>query len=123
MEPWEYSYIQRKLLELTGIDLKSYKSAQMERRLAAYLARSGQSSWPGFFRAIANNPAEIAKLEQYLTIDVSSFFRDSERYGHLQTAILPALLHYRPSLRIWSAGCSRGHEPYSLAMVLTEMTG
>jgi CheR methyltransferase, all-alpha domain len=44
MEPWEYNYVQRKLLELTGIDLSGYKSAQIGRRLAAYLARSGQSS-------------------------------------------------------------------------------
>jgi chemotaxis protein methyltransferase CheR len=123
MEPWEYSYIQRKLLDLTGINLSCYKSAQMERRLTAYLARSGQSSWLRFFRAIEHNAAEIAKLEEYLTINVSSFFRDFERYEHLRMAILPALLHDRPSLRVWSAGCSRGHEPYSLAILLAAMTG
>ncbi|MFL5807622.1 MAG: CheR family methyltransferase [Roseiflexaceae bacterium] len=123
MEPWEYSYIQRKLRELMGIDLSCYKNAQMERRLAAYLARSGQSSWPRFFRVIEHNPAEIARLEEYLTINVSSFFRDVERYQQLQTVILPALLRDRPNLRVWSAGCSRGHEPYSLAMLLAEMSG
>jgi chemotaxis protein methyltransferase CheR len=123
MEPWEYSYIQRKLLKLTGIDLSCYKSAQMGRRLTAYLARSGQSSWPRFFRAIEHDSAEIAKLEEYLTINVSSFFRDHERYQHLQTAILPALLRERPNLRVWSAGCSRGHEPYSLAILLAEIAG
>ena len=123
MEPWEYSYIQRKLRELIGIDLSYYKNAQMERRLAAYLARSNQSSWPRFFRTIEHNPAEIARLEEYLTINVSSFFRDFERYQHLWTVILPALLHDRPNLRAWSAGCSRGHEPYSLAMLLAETSG
>jgi chemotaxis protein methyltransferase CheR len=123
MEPWEYNYVQRKLFELTGIDLNCYKSAQMGRRLTAYLARSGQLSWPGFFRAIEHNAAEIAKLEQYLTINVSSFFRDFERYRYLQTAILPALLHDRPNLRVWSAGCSRGHEPYSVAILLDTITG
>ena len=122
METWEYNYVQRRLLELTGIDLSCYKSAQMGRRLTAYLARSGQSSWPSFFRAIERNPIEIARLEQYLTINVSSFFRDVERYRYLRATILPRLLRERPSLRVWSAGCSRGHEPYSLAILLADIT-
>jgi chemotaxis protein methyltransferase CheR len=67
--------------------------------------------------------AELYKFKDYLTINVSSFFRDVEKFECLQKSILPGLMHGRPRLRAWSAGCSHGHEPYSLAMMLAETTG
>ena len=110
-------------MQLTGIDLNSYKSQQMQRRLNTYLLRSGQQSWPDFFKAIRTSPADIAKLKDYLTINVTAFFRDKEKYDYLKNVVMPELLRTRPQLRIWSAGCSRGHEPYSIAIMLAELTG
>jgi chemotaxis protein methyltransferase CheR len=72
---------------------------------------------------VRHSPAELSKLKDYLTINVTSFFRDREKFEHLQKVILPELLRAKPQLRIWSAGCSRGHEPYSLGIILAEMTG
>jgi len=123
MKETEYNYIKRQMMALLDIDLNSYKAPQMQRRLKVYLARSGYPNWPKFFRAIRSDPAELSKLKDYLTINVSSFFRDSEKYKYLQTSILPKLLRLRASLRIWSAGCSRGQEAYSLAILLAEATG
>lgn len=123
IEASEYNYIRRQILELTGVDLHWYKAPQMQRRLKAYLMRSNYSTWPKFFRALRDDPAELRKLKDYLTINVSSFFRDPEKYKHLQETILPELLRTRTTLRVWSAGCSRGHEPYTLAIILAEMTG
>ncbi len=123
MEEMEYNYIKRQVMKLTGVDLNCYKAPQMQRRLKAYLVRSGYSNWPKFFRTIRTNPAELNKLKDYLTINVSSFFRDPEKYKYLQTSILPELLGRRPTLRVWSAGCSRGQEIYSLAALLAEATG
>ncbi len=123
MDPWEYNYIKQQVLALIGVDLNSYKAPQMQRRLVVYLTRSGHPNWPRFFRAIQHDPAALTQLKNYLTINVSSFFRDIEKYHHLQTTILPELLHQRSSLRIWSAGCSCGQEAYSLAILLTEATG
>ncbi len=122
MESQEYFYIKRKILQLTGIDLEGYKCQQMQRRLQAYLTQSGHTSWPLFFRAIQNNPDQISRLRNYLTINVSSFFRDIEKYHYLRQNILPELLHGHPTLQVWSAGCSRGYEPYSLAIMLSEAT-
>jgi len=119
----EYNYVKQEILKLTGVDLNAYKSQQMQRRLTAYLLRSEYASWPDFFRFVRNSPAELAKLKDYLTINVTSFFRDRERFEYLRQVILPELLRTQPQLRVWSAGCSRGHEPYSVAILLAETTG
>jgi len=122
MEPLEYNYIKRQVMTLTHVDLNCYKAPQMQRRLKAYLNRSGYENWVKFFRAIQNDPLALRKFKDYLTINVSSFFRDPDKYQHLQTVILPELLRHNPVLRVWSAGCSYGQEAYSLAILLTEAT-
>jgi chemotaxis protein methyltransferase CheR len=123
MDAREYTYVTRKTLELTGVDLDCYKSAQMQRRLGTFLLRSGQPNWPAFFRAIQDDPEAIDQFRDYLTINVSYFLRDPDKYRVLQEHVLPELLRNRLNLHVWSAGCSRGHEPYSLLMALTEITG
>ncbi len=123
MNTLEYSFITREILDLTGVDLKCYKSTQVQRRLGSFLRRSGHTSWSQFFRAARNDHQTLAQLKNYLTINVSSFFRDADKYEHLREVVLPELLSRRVSLRIWSAGCSRGQEPYSLALTLAAMTG
>jgi len=122
MQVQEYNFVKLKVRNLMGLDLDCYKSAQMQRRLGSFLLRSGHSSWPSLFRAIQDDPMELSKLKNHLTINVSAFFRDPQKYEYLRTSILPRLLKQRPTLRVWSAGCSRGHEPYSLAMTLAEAT-
>ena len=122
MEPQEYSYIKREILNLVGVDLDAYKSQQMQRRLGTYLLRSGHTTWPSFFRSIRDDTEARRKLKDYLTINVSAFFRDPEKYKYLAEKILPELLQGRPSLRVWSAGCSQGQEPYTLAMLLAGLT-
>ena len=61
-------------------------------------------------------------MMDFLTINVSEFFRDSEQFKVLQTRVIPDLLSRSESLNIWSAGCSMGAEPYSVAMLLTELS-
>ena len=121
MDEWEYNYVQKQILLLIGVDLKCYKAPQMQRRLNTYLRRSDYPDWPRLFRTVRKSPVELEKLKTYLTINVSSFFRDPYKYKTLETKILPELLTDRPILRIWSAGCSRGQEAYSIAMLLSEM--
>ncbi len=123
MEEYEYNFVKYKILKLTGVDLGCYKSPQVQRRLRTYLLRSGHSTWPSFFRAIQNDAVELGKLKDYLTINVSSFFRDPEKFEYLRESILPELLRGHPRLHVWSAGCSHGHEPYSLTIALAETAG
>jgi len=62
-------------------------------------------------------------LRDYLTINVSSFFRDPEKFNYLRDNIFPELLDVQTPLKVWSAGCSYGQEPYSIAMILSEIAG
>lgn len=120
MEDLEYNYIKKQILTLTNVDLNCYKAPQMQRRLKAYLARSGFPNWPKFFRVLRADSDALNKFKDYLTINVSSFFRDPEKYDYLRKSVLPELLRKRSRLRVWSAGCSRGQEAYSLAILLAE---
>ena len=122
MDEFAYAYVRLKLLKLTGIDLEHYKSAQVQRRLAVFLEQSGCPHWPAFFRACEHDPQRIDALRNYLGINVSAFFRDPEKWKCLEEEVLPQLLRGHPSLRAWSAGCARGQEPYSLAVLLAEAT-
>ena len=121
MDELQYNYVQKQILLLLGVDLKCYKAPQMQRRLDTYLRRSGHPDWPRLFRAARTSPVELEKLKNYLTINVSSFFRDPHKYRLLETKILPELLAERSILRVWSAGCSRGQEAYSVAMLLSDL--
>ena len=65
-------------------------------------------------------PEEIAALRNALTINVTKFFRDPEVFSVLRHEIIPSLFRTKKRIRIWSAGCSSGEEPYSLAIILHE---
>lgn len=105
----------------TGIDLSAYKERQMIRRLTSYLRRVDAPSFAVLASRIARDDAALQHLKDYITINVSEFFRNPDRYQVLQREILPELLDKFGTLRIWSAGCSIGAEPYSLAILLEEL--
>jgi chemotaxis protein methyltransferase CheR len=122
MEAEVYGAVKRTIRGLLDINLDHYKDEQMKRRLDSWLVRSGAPAWPDYLRRLKTDATELARLRDYLTINVSSFFRDIERWNALRQTVLPALLRGRPRLRVWSAGCSIGLEPYSLAILLDEVT-
>lgn len=122
MEAETYVLIKKNIKNLLAIDLTYYKDEQMKRRLDSWLVRSGTPNWPDYFKRVRADDKELSRFRDYLTINVSAFFRDPERWQALRQTILPNLLKVNPHLRVWSAGCSIGPEPYTLAMVLDEMT-
>jgi chemotaxis protein methyltransferase CheR len=122
MELDTYAQVKRSVKGLLNIDLDGYKDEQMRRRLDAWLTRSGAESWNDYFRRARMEPHEQVRLRNYLTINVSAFFRDPDRWRDLREQVLPALLKTSPRLKVWSAGCSIGLEPYTLAMLFDEAT-
>ena len=122
MESEVYAQIKRSVKSLLDISLDHYKDQQMKRRLDAWLTRSGSPSWAAYFHRLRSEPEELARFRNYLTINVSAFFRDPERWRDVRERVIPALLQARPRLRVWSAGCSLGQEPYTLAILLDEVT-
>ncbi|MHB9145936.1 MAG: CheR family methyltransferase [Symbiobacteriia bacterium] len=117
-----FTLFSRKVKDLTGIDLSRYKSNQMERRLGTMMRRIGVDGYVGYARLIERDAAALKELKDFITINVSEFFRNPEKFDDLRDKIFPALLKQSPRLSIWSAGCSNGGEPYSMAMILEEMT-
>ena len=122
MDDQEYLYLTKKIHKLTNIDLKYYKSNQMRRRLDGFIARSNTSGIMHYCDDLELNKNALDKLRDFLTINVSEFFRDTSHFKTLQSVILPELLQNTQKLNIWSAGCSNGAEPYSIAIILDNLS-
>ena len=129
MDLEEYSFVKKAIKKTLNIDLDHYKDEQMRRRLDSWLARSFASHWEEYFRRLSSDEKETERFRDYLTINVSAFFRDLERWNALRENVMPELLQkalqLRPNdagLRVWSAGCSIGAEPYTLAIMLDELS-
>lgn len=121
MNDQEYCYLKQKSLVLTGIDLDCYKDQQMRRRLDGFMTSQSLSVVP-YCETLRRDPTALRKLRDFLTINVSEFFRDKQHFETLKTVILPDLLRRNRRLNIWSAGCSHGAEAYSVAMLLDEIS-
>lgn len=116
-----YLYLQQKLKQLSGIDLAMYKDRQMVRRLSGYLQRLELPSFYALARRIERDEKALEQLKAFITINVTEFFRNPDHFETLKRAVLPELAAAHCSLRIWSAGCSIGAEPYSVAILLAEL--
>lgn len=114
----QYQAFIQNIKRKTGIDLSLYKEAQMRRRLTSLYERKGYRSFEGFYDAIHGDEEILNEFLDRMTINVSEFYRNKERWDVLNKTIYPRLLKNSKRLKIWSAACSTGEEPYSLAMVL-----
>nr|WP_277992596.1 protein-glutamate O-methyltransferase CheR [Alicyclobacillus mali (ex Roth et al. 2021)] len=103
---------------LTGIDLNSYKRPQMERRVTHLRDRRGFSNFSAYAAALARDASLLRELVDRVTIQVSEFFRNPERWDDLRARLKAAAI---TPLRAWSAGCANGEEPYSLAVLCAEL--
>jgi chemotaxis protein methyltransferase CheR len=104
-----------------GVPLGQYKEPQMKRRLASIMARRSITGWPAFTKSIGTDQQLLSDVRDTLTINVSEFYRQPDRFLDLQDRFIPQMLRERKTLKFWSAGCSIGCEPYTLAMILNEV--
>jgi chemotaxis protein methyltransferase CheR len=118
----DWEAFKQKLNAKSSIDLNQYKPAQMQRRITNFMNRHGANTYLGFFQIIDANSQVYKDFIDFLTINVTEFFRTPEKFQELEDKVMPELLAASPRLNIWSAGCSTGAEPYSLAMILQEKT-
>ncbi|NLJ79081.1 MAG: protein-glutamate O-methyltransferase CheR [Tissierellia bacterium] len=115
-----YTDFKKNIYNLIGIDLDYYKEKQMKRRITSLRNRNGFSSFKQYFIGLQNDMALLNEFINYLTINVSEFYRNPTQWQTLETDILPDLIdNSRTPLRVWSSACSTGEEPYSLVMLLT----
>ena len=122
MDEKDWIEFKRKLKSKTDIDLDLYKEPQMKRRIGNLVTRSNAKSFVEYFENVAKDKDEFAAFIEYLTINVSEFYRTPDKFANLETDVIPDLLKRSSKLNIWSAGCSIGAEPYSLSMIMKEIT-
>jgi chemotaxis protein methyltransferase CheR len=118
----EYSCLKKRVLKLTNLDINCYKVQQMRRRLDMFYEHSKSSSMVDYCDKLEADKGKLTELVNFLAINVSEFFRDASQFVYLQNVVLPGLLHLNPRLKIWSAACSCGQEPYSIAIILDEIS-
>jgi chemotaxis methyl-accepting protein methylase len=108
--------------ERTGVDFSVYRVATMQRRVLNHMVTTGISSPVEYLEFLERSADATKGLLERLTIKVSSFYRNRDTFDALRERVLPQLAEERGGepLRIWSAGCAGGEEPYTLAMILEE---
>ena len=110
--------------ERSGVDFGGYRPSILQRRVQSRMVTVSATSYRDYLRRLREQPDEVDLLLQRLTIKVSRFFRNAETYCQLRDVLRDwrTAVHPEP-LRIWSAGCGHGEEPYSLAMLLADLPG
>ncbi len=117
-----YEEFKTHIYKMTGIDLSLYKERQMLRRINAIVAKYNYKDFSEYLNSIKSNKVMFEEFINYLTINVSEFYRNPEQWEVLKNEIFPELVKRKgANLRIWSAACSTGDEPYSLVMTLSDL--
>jgi len=116
----EFLRFKQKIAPLINLDLTNYKNKQMERRIVSLMNRNGIYKLDEYYRVLSSDSKKLEEFINMLTINVSEFFRNPDKFLELETKYLPELID-RPKLKVWSAGCSIGAEIYSLAMIFDKL--
>jgi len=118
---WDYERFKKSVLDLTKIDLSAYKENQMKRRIDTLISKHHITGYEHFVESLRKDKALFDEFVTYLTINVSEFYRNPEQWQLLDKKIFPELIQkFGKTLRIWSAACLTGDEPYSLVMALSK---
>ena len=117
-----FRVISERIYEFSGIKLPEAKREMVYARLARRLRTLGLASFDDYVRYLELEPAEWEHCTNALTTNVTAFYREEHHFGilaaHAQATARPG-----EPFRVWSAGCSTGEEPYTIAMCLGETLG
>lgn len=117
---YDYEWFKKAVYDLTKIDLNAYKEKQMKRRIDTLITKNGISGYEKYVAFIKENNTKFEEFVNYLTINVSEFYRNPDQWQVMDKEIIPELIsRFGKNLKIWSAACSTGDEPYSLVMALS----
>ena len=116
-----YEEFKKDIFGLTKIDLNSYKEKQMKRRIETLISKNKIDSYKNYVALIKKDKEKFEQFVNFLTINVSEFYRNPEQWALLDKEVFPELIKkFGKNLKIWSAACSTGDEPYSLVMALSK---
>lgn len=114
-----FDLLTAKITRERGFGCASYKEKCVRRRIAVRMRARSVHTFADYGLVLDRDPHEYELLLDALTINVTKFFRNPETFAAIDRELVPALYaRVEPQLRIWSAGCASGEEPYSLAMLM-----
>ena len=122
----EFARFRALIRKETGIHLKEHKRHLLVARLAQRLRELGLRSFSAYYEHLTGDRSgrEMSAFINRVTTNKTSFFREPHHFEFLRDRLIPHLRHSGSRrLRLWSAGCSSGEEPYSMAMILAETLG
>ena len=115
----EFNIFKKKISLFIGINLLNYKHKQLERRIAFLMNKHNILKLNDYYKILLSDKEKLNEFTNILTINVSEFFRDEDKFLQLENKFIPLLIeNFGENLKIWSAGCSHGAEIYSIAMIL-----
>ena len=117
-----YEGFKAEVLKLTKIDLSCYKERQMKRRIDSLITKRKITTYDEYVEAIKRDKEMLEEFVAYLTINVSECYRNPEQWKIMENEMLPYIFEKFGStnVKIWSAACSTGDEPYTLVMLLSK---
>lgn len=117
----KYEEFKADVFKLTKIDLNYYKEKQMRRRIDTLANKNGAKSYEEYIQMIKSDKERFEQFVNFLTINVSEFYRNPDQWKLMDQQVIPKLIkEQRKPIKIWSAACSTGDEPYSLAMAFSK---
>ncbi|MFW6223920.1 MAG: CheR family methyltransferase, partial [Spirochaetota bacterium] len=122
----EFTRFRNLIYEASGINFTTSNRSILESRLRERLRSSGTENLAEYYRRIEREPEELKELLDTVTTNLTRFFRNAAHMQAFEYAILPDLIEHKrrtggQSLRMWSAGCSTGEEPFTMAIVAREL--
>lgn len=123
LENSAFQKVKRMITESAGLDCSGYRDEYLKRRFEIRLRATGTQTYARYIIYLKKNPEEFTNLLNDLTINYTTFFRDGDVYEHLEHKLLPKLFLSQNPIKIWSAGCATGEEPYSLSILAHKVLG
>jgi len=117
-----FDALTRKISQARGMSCESYKDKCLKRRIAVRMRARGIHTYDEYAKLLDRDAHEYQELLDALTINVTKFFRNAETWDALKPYLV-TLGTTRRELRVWSAGCASGEEPYTIAILLLESLG
>lgn len=118
---YDYEYFKKAVYDMTKIDLNAYKEKQMKRRIDTLIDKCKITGYDNYVKLLKTDKEKFEEFVSYLTINVSEFYRNPDQWEFMDKEMIPELIkNFGKNLKIWSAACSTGDEPYSLVMCLSK---
>lgn len=114
----DFDYFYKWAMRYLNLDLESYKQKQLQRRIGTIMKSAGANTLQEYSKLIEKDDDIRTGFLDYITINVTEFFRNKDIFNEFESVVVNQLYKKFGPLKIWSAACSVGAEPYSLAIIL-----